>query len=446
MGSVTRGLRNTFRNPLRTASIVAIVAITFALALSMLIAHQATVQRVAGVTSTLDTTVTVTPANYFDGFGSGSPLSNADVTAITATPHVVSVVSSIMDHLSNVNQPSQSRFGNGGSSTATTSLTSPATSGTLGNHFGFGGAPRVNIVGSNTPLSPALLGSTSVKIVRGVAINGSSSADVADMGTALASKNDLTVGSTFTAYDTTFTVKGIFTTSSPFGNASLVVPLRTEETVSGIDGVTTVVATIDTLADVQPTATAIQDTLGKKVASVTTSESGTATAASELSSIKTITLFSLAGALIAAAAILLMSMLMIVRDRRREIGILKAFGSSNGGVVSSFVAEAFSITLLSAILGTVLGIALSNPILTLLKNSTSSSPSGRGGFGAGGFGPPHFTNFGFGGFTPARIHEVLGTDVALFAVLIAVGIALLGSALPAYAIAKVRPAEVMRSE
>jgi putative ABC transport system permease protein len=44
------------------------------------------------------------------------------------------------------------------------------------------------------------------------------------------------------------------------------------------------------------------------------------------------------------------------------------------------------------------------------------------------------------------LHAAVGPSILLYGVLAAVGIALVGSALPAYLIAKVRPAEVMRSE
>ncbi len=452
MGAVRRGCRNAFRNPTRTVAIVLVVAATFALSLAMLIAHQATNERVSNVTANLDDTVTVTPADYFGGFGGGSPLTSANVATVAATPHVVAVASSVMDRLRNENSTAPS-FGPPGSSSkgdeSTTSLTSPITAGSLGNRFGgFGGSPSISVIGTSTPLSTTLLGASTVTLVKGTAIDGAASTYVADVGQALATKNSLSVGSTFTAYEKTFTVDGIFSSSSTFSNAALVVPLKTVEALSGIDGVTNVVATVDQLGNVQSTATAIQSRLGSNVANVTAGQPGSASAASELSSIKTITLYSLVGALIAAAAILLMSMLMIVRDRRREIGTLKAFGSSNGGIVATFTSEALTLTFMSAIVGTVVGVVLSNPLLTLLENNTSSSPgSGRGGFGGG----PGFARFasnaggpGFGAIS--RLHEAIGTNVALFAVLIAVGIALLGSAVPAYVIAKVRPAEVMRSE
>ena len=45
-----------------------------------------------------------------------------------------------------------------------------------------------------------------------------------------------------------------------------------------------------------------------------------------------------------------------------------------------------------------------------------------------------------------ELHAALGVSLALYAVALAAGIAVLGAAVPAYVSAKVRPAEVMRSE
>jgi putative ABC transport system permease protein len=454
MGALRRGARNAFRNTARTLGVVLIVSITFALALVMLVSHQAASDGVSSVSSSLGTTVIVTPTNFFGFGGSGNALTGTDVQRVAATPHVVSVTSSITERLTNAS--SSSGFGGRfGGQQGTTSLTSPLTLGALGRRFGnFGGftppaantpAP-VTVVGSTTPLNSSLLQATTATLTKGTLIDGSSSARVADVGSALATKNHLTVGSTFTAYDKTFTVEGIFTTNESQANAALVVPLKTLQTLSGIDGVTSITATVDNLGNVAAAATSIQSTLGTSVANVTSSQTSTSAVASELSSIKTISLFSLLGAIIAAAAILLMSMLMIVRERRREIGILKAFGSSNAGVVSTFGSEALTITLLSAVLGTVLGLVLANPVLNLLKSS-SATTGGRGGFTGGprfGGGSPNFTAFGTSGLS--NLHAVLGTNVAVYAVLIAIAVALFGSIVPAYAIAKVRPAEVMRSE
>lgn len=452
MGLIRRGARNAFRNSIRTVSIVLILSISFSLALVMLVSYNAAKQKISTLSANVGTTVTVRPAGSFGFGGGGNPLTAANLSTIKNTPHVVAVAASVTDRLSNINQAS-SGFGSRGSG-GTTSLISPITPGTLGRHFGGGGGftlPAnftlpIAVSGTSNALDPLTYGATNVKITSGANINGSSSSYTALVGTTLATKNKLKVGSTFQAYTKTFTVVGIFNAYNTSANAEFAVPLKTEEALSGINGVTSVNVQVDAVGNVAKTVTALQDRLGTSVAEVVSSATATAQTASSLNSIETITLYSFVGALVAASAILLLSMLMIVRERRREIGILKAFGSSNGGVVGSFITEALTLTAMGAALGTVLGVLLSNPILKVLVSSTKSGGVDgggfRGGFGGGFRGGP----FGVRGGTITQLHAVLGTSVAIFAVLAAFGIALVGSAVPAYLTAKVRPAEVMRSE
>ena len=82
---------------------------------------------------------------------------------------------------------------------------------------------------------------------------------------------------------------------------------------------------------------------------------------------KTIATYSLVGALVAGAVIIFLSMLMIVRERRREIGVLKAIGSSNAKISWQFVTEALTLTGMAAVVGVVIGgVILSNPVLDVL--------------------------------------------------------------------------------
>jgi putative ABC transport system permease protein len=469
VSTTRRGIKNAYRNTIRTVSIVLILSISFGLALVMLLSVQAVNKRTASVSQSVGTTITVTPAGEQGFSGGGNPLTAADVTKIKGTKNVTSVVSSVSDRLSNSSSSSNSNFGGG--TGGTTSLKSSINPGSLGKRFGGGASQNgtvptnfslpVTVTGSNEPLNATVLGASSVTLTSGKEISGTSSAYVADVGKSLASKNDLKVGSTFTAYNKTFTVEGIYNANSVFLDGGFVVPLPTLQSLSGIDGVTSVIANVNNIDNLSTAATKVQNELGTSVATVTTGQTDDATIISSLSSIKTIAVYSLIGALVAGAIILFLSMLMIVRERRREIGILKAFGSSNGGVVRLFTAEALTLTAMGAVGGIILGVLLSNPVLKVLVNNTSSTPTtttrgfgfggGGGGFGGGGgaartrgggFGSP----LGFSHSTLSDLHAAVGFNIILYGVLAAILIAIVGSAIPSYIIAKVRPAEVLRGE
>jgi putative ABC transport system permease protein len=431
-------------------SIVLILGISFGLAIVMILAHQAVAQRITAVSASSGNTISVTPAGFGGlGFGGGNPLSTSAVTAITSTPHVVSVAEAITGRLTNASSASSQGgfFGGPTNPNATTNLTSPISPGSLGRTFGGGSTstftPPVQATGTNQTTSASVLNASSFRLVSGAAISGRSTADVAEVGSSLATKNGLAVGSTFTAYKKTFTVVGIYTTNSTFTNAGMIIPIRTMEALSGVSGPTSVTVTVDSIANLSATASTLQATLGASVATVTVGTPGTQATVDSYNSIESISLYSLVGALIAGSIILLLSMLMIVRERRREIGVLKAFGSSNHGIVSTFITEAMTLTLLGGVFGVLLGALLANPILGVLERNSSTS----GGPGSRGLPGGRLAGAGFRpGQAIADLHAAVGPDILLFGILAAVAIALIGSAVPSYLIAKVRPAEVMRSE
>ena len=236
MGTIRRGTKNAFRNSVRTIAVVAILGVSLSLALVMLVSYQAAKQRISSVSSSVGTTITVRPAGFGGFGGGGTPLSAADVATISATPHVTAVAASVTDRLSNTSS-SSSGFRGGGGTGGTTNLVSPIKPGFLGRRFGGGSGftPPANftlpveVTGTTDRLNTLVYGVTSVSLTSGAAINGNSSDLDADVGSGLATKNGLKVGSTFTAYDKTFTVSAIFKTNETTANSQIVLPLATEE-------------------------------------------------------------------------------------------------------------------------------------------------------------------------------------------------------------------------
>lgn len=468
MGTIRRGVKNAFRNSIRTGSIVLILGISFALALVMILSRQAVQQKINDASAVTGTTITVTPAGFGGfGFGGGNPLTTADISTIEHTKNVVLVAQVVEGSLHNPADSSSGGFGFGrgsSSSTNTTDLTPVPVTGSLSNAFGGGGGgtfvPPIRVVGTNEPLDTTSIsvgGTTisSITITSGTDIDGTGSGYQALVGSALAAENDLKVGSTFTAYSKTFTVTGIFTTNSTAANAGIDMPLKTVETLSGVTGPTSVTVTVNTLSNVTSTASALQSRLGTSVATVSVGTPTSTTVLDSYDTIRNVSTYSLVGALIAGAIILLLCMLMIVRERRREIGVLKAFGSSNTGIVATFMTEAMTLTVLGGVFGIILGALLANPVLGVLKNNASNTPSASDIAGPGGafrtsFGGGSPRLGGFGGFHASSalndLHAAVGPSLIVYGILAAVGIAIIGSAVPSFLIAKVRPAEVMRSE
>ncbi|HUD06315.1 MAG TPA: FtsX-like permease family protein [Candidatus Saccharimonadales bacterium] len=473
MNVVSRGIRNAFRNSVRTISIVVILGLSTGLALAMLVAHQAVSTKIASVKGSIGNTISIAPAG-FSGFSQvNNSLTTAELSKVTSLPHVVSVQESLTDRLTTIGSTAPSFGGFGGSSSTSsttnqTSLTSPVTINTGGGSgggrtfiSGGGGLPAnftppITITGTNDTSS---INGTYLTITSGTAINGASDSNDAMISQSMASKNSLKVGSTFTAYSTTMTVTGVFTVSSDQASANTVlVSLPTEQRLSNQAGdVTSAVATVDSLDNLNSATTSIKNILGSS-ADVTSAQTEANNTVAPLNSVKTVSLYSVIGAVIAGGVIILLTMVMIVRERRREIGVVKAIGASDLKVITQFATEAVTLTLMGAVVGIVLGVVAGNPITKLLVNNSSSSPSptaggltrGAGGFGGGG-GAARFVSGGrgVGGFLKnnlSNIHAAVGWDIIIYGIVGAIVIAIVGSVFVAFFISKIRPAEVLRTE
>lgn len=477
MNVVTRGIRNAFRNGIRTFSIIVILGLSIGLAMAMVIARGAVQQKISSIKSSVGTTITIQPGGYSSFSEVNNALTSSEVSKVSSLAHVTSVAEELTDRLTTNGASSLPSFGNRGGSTTsngnnTTSLTSPVKLNVNGNTASGGGGGGahlfisgggqlptnfslpITILGTNDPSS---VSNANVTITSGSMIDGSSSSDVAMVSKSMASKNNLKVGSTFTAYGTTLTVKGIFTSTTQGAANTVVVPLATEQTLSAQTGdITDAVATVDSVDNLSSVTTAIKNTLGSS-ADVTNSQDQVNQEIQPLNSVKSISLYSLIGAVCAGAAIILMTMVMIVRERRREIGVLKAVGASNLKVMFQFMAEAVTFTLSGAVVGVIFGVIAGNPITRVLVSNSSTTTTatttqgfagGRGGFG-GGFGRGAGSvarSIGFGGQNFRDIHATVGWSILAYGLGAAILIAIIGSAVAALLIAKVRPAEVMRAE
>jgi putative ABC transport system permease protein len=323
----------------------------------------------------------------------------------------------------------------------------------------------VRIIGTNSP-GNALVGGANgggtEKLTSGTSFSPTSKSNVAVVGATLASKNKLKVGSTFTAYGKTITVVGIYNSGSTFADSDVLMPLASLQALASAPGqVTAATVVVNNVNNVTSVTKAINAKIGSK-ADVTSTEATTEAALAPLNSVKTISTYTLFGAVIGAAIILLLSMLMIVRERRREVGVLKALGAPNRSIIGQFIAESTTFTVLGAVVGFIIGAALSSPIASALVSSQgSATPAsgfvrGGGGFtgGGNGFTPPSGSRLGgAGGFhatsvgnTLTTLHTSVGWSTLTYAFLFAVVIAALGSTVAAATIVRIRPAEVLRSE
>jgi len=380
---------------------VVILGLSIWLSFVMLTAHHSVTDKVATTLSSIGNTVTIGPPGYSIGGLLGKNLTTAELAPIAHLHGVTSLDETL-------NGSTQTRgtntcpkgavcHGSGarpGFKLGSTSLRSPES--LAARRAGLACEPKpctppvlgsqaVYFSGSTQPTSPANIGASTLKIVSGHAISGSTSADVAMVSTAMARKNGLKVGSTFVAYGATLTVAAIFDSGNQSADNTVVTSLPLLERLTGDTGqVETATVTVASLTELAATTSAIESTLGP-LASMTSNLADANKAIGDLDSVKGIALYSLAGAVGAAVVILFLVMVMIVRERKREIGILKAIGASNHRIMAQFTTEAVTFTLLGLVVGLIAGIIGASPVTSaLVSHSGASSATG----GAGLFGAP----------------------------------------------------------
>jgi putative ABC transport system permease protein len=482
MSVLDRGIRNAFRNVTRTVSIVLILGLVAGLAFVMLVAHRAVGEKASTALSSVGNTVTIGPPGFSAGGGLGNFLTSAELAPISHLPGVTGINESLNGAASASNlPPGNSKFGGTtqiagtpgsevkGKKTVNSSPRSPSSVGAPGSSDspvkqgttslkypgtmafatqGLACEPQpctppissytIYFSGSTEPTAAVNISASALSIVSGHAISGTASADDVMISQEMAQKNGLKVGSTFTAYGATLTVAAIFTSDTQQGNDTVITSLPLLQHLMGdTDGpVFNAVVTASSLTDLAKVTSEIEQALGAK-ASVVSYLSDAEQAVSDLNGVQSIALDSLVGAVVAAVVILFLVMVMIVRERKREIGIQKAIGTPNGPIMAQFATEALTFTLLGLVVGAVIGVIAASPVTSSLvsHSGASSSTGARGMFGAGS---PALTNL-------TNISAQVGWPVIIECLAGAVIVAVAASAASAWLISRVRPAEVLRS-
>ncbi len=103
-------------------------------------------------------------------------------------------------------------------------------------------------------------------------------------------------------------------------------------------------------------------------------------AESTLSQTQTVAFQEIVIAIAATSLIVLFTMLYTVRERTKEIGILKAIGFSNWNVMSQFMLEGIVISLMAGVVGVAIGIVGAPFISSLLLPTVNPFSNNKGDF------------------------------------------------------------------
>jgi putative ABC transport system permease protein len=245
-------------------------------------------------------------------------------------------------------------------------------------------------------------------------------ANVALIGVGLARSNHLHLGSAVALDGVHLRLIGLYTTGSSFGDNSIALPIGTAERIPFFDGKSIWVTVYAPTAEAVPSlAAALHHRLGPAV-SVTTHQTGISGALTALLGLEKSSTSSLLLALGAAFVITMATVVLTIRERITEIGLLKAIGASDLQVIQQFAIENVISSLMAAAAGAIL-LTVAGRTIAQAFDVTAA---------AGGHSQLSV------GLTPHTALALAGAGT---------GLAIFASALPAWHIARLKPAQVLRA-
>ncbi|WP_455644890.1 ABC transporter permease [Methanosphaera sp.] len=190
-------------------------------------------------------------------------------------------------------------------------------------------------------------------------VNGSVYSDTANeaiIGKTLAEEGNYTIGDNISIYGTDFKIVGTFETGSVMTDGSLYTGLDTIQNLTDSqDQVSSIAVKINTNATLDDVNNQIKDQYNNTLTTITTEEM-VDTIDDTLGMINTATTAIEVLAIVIGGLGVINTMMMTVFERTREIGVLKSVGWTNRRVLSMIMGESIVITLLSGIIGTVVGL------------------------------------------------------------------------------------------
>jgi putative ABC transport system permease protein len=428
-----------------------ILAVSLGLALIMFEVHAASASQLSKISGNVGNDITVRPAGS-SGFGGGggggdsAPLPQAQVDQLSSLPHIKVVQETVSTSYTGSELVSGISFTSSGSffgNATPVEIPNSAVSGTP--RFG-----AITVMGvSPTGAAPALTGGGTMTMESGSYFTADDvNADVAIVGQTLATANNLSVGSEITIGTDQVQVIGIYTTGEQFGDNMIVMPIESVQRLYSINGATTVTVTADSAGDVNIVATELRGIWDSTVADVVTAQQEFSAISGSITSANSSSQTGMVISFIVAAVVVLASVILVIRQRIREIGIMKAIGASNGQIGFQFGLETTMITVVATVFGILLSLLFGQQIANLF---TSSGGSTRTVTGAGGLARGGTAVFGGGGGrifagSIGGIHVAISPEVVIIAFASAIILAIAASVIPVWYIARVRPAEVLRNE
>jgi len=405
------------RSPFRSLSILVILAMSIGLALTMLVVNGASESELNTLSGLVGNEIQVRPAGSFGFFGSGE-LDEADVDQLADIEHVESIEKS-----------AQAQY-------TGDALVTEAPPGAGGPGGGGGFTRPIIAMGFDPGISKIVIGGATVDtteaMVSGRYFNSSEiDSDVMLVGDSIAAANNLNVGDTVDIEGSNLEIIGIYDSGQRFGDNMMVLPIETTQRLFELDGVSSATVIADDVSNVDAVVASIREILDEDTADVITAEDTYEQINEPILNAVNSSQTGMIASFVVAGLVILFSVFLMMRQRIKEIGILKAIGASNWHISLQFSVETLVISVVGAVVGALLTFPLAQSVANMMASTASTTDGVRGRLG---------------GSTIAGIDVAVSPEVFLYALGIAVALALIASMIPALYISRVRPAEVLRNE
>lgn len=146
---------------------------------------------------------------------------------------------------------------------------------------------------------------------------------------------------------------GIYASGYVFGDMQLFMPLDTFKAIYQADGISWLYVTVDSADYLEAVVARIVAILGE-IADVIAPTNAAVFARTTAHAIDVVAQVGTWLAFGLMLIVVFFTMLLVVRERAREIGTLKAIGASNAGVITQFLSEAIGLSVLGGVLGVIL--------------------------------------------------------------------------------------------
>jgi putative ABC transport system permease protein len=308
---------------------------------------------------------------------------------------------------------------------------------------GSGRPNRMLVQGMDPGEELMLMNGGGFQIIEGRSLEGSdNSSQVAIIGTELAESNNADVGGYIALGDSQFEVVGILSSGTRFGDNAAIVPYQAAKAAFDSEGPSVVYVTAGSLGEVEQMVTDLRNALGTDYDVVTPTDRSD-TQQEALDTIQSNSTTAAWLALITGMAVMVFIMILITRERVREIGVLKAIGFKNSKIVTQLVTESVTLATMGFIVGMVF-VLVAGPSISsmMMETGTIEEQSTTGGSSlVPGQTRPSGTTVGF-----AEVDFTMEPVLLVITLVVAVVLGVVGSLYPVMQAIKLSPAEALRYE